>query len=651
MAVLFDPHFQAAAANGRPESGAQLFFYRAGTSSLIPIYKNSDGATPHTNPVIANAAGKFPAIFIASANPFKIILKSSNGVVIDTIDQIPVGEVIDLETLGQIVDQANDAADRAETWTPEYAADVLDQVSALKDETSLVHDETAALVSTAINEADRAGVEADRAELARDASFVGDRFETIAAGLAAVADGASFVVVGSGDVAAYSYKRVGSEAVLLGPPYPSVAGVGAQIDARGTHRGGDTAFGYLHEWLDADRRRLAGIRTDGTFEGKFAGLSDVSAETIQARGSRDDLNDRLNETMRADGLAKTPLYGGHRLRETRRILQQLKSGAASTQLVINAFGDSWTDSPHYLRAVTRQLMAAHGNAGAGFIGFGTIGADDALGAASYTDGWERVRSRNIESNPNIGSPQLSKIVTSTPGETVTLIGMTANVMNLKYFGGTGTVRYRYNSGSWVALALDGSGAQSRGLAVPPSEAFSAEIEVVSGTCELFGVEAQLSANGVRVNKLGLNGSRAYDHVIQDRTAWVSGVTSLGGNLATIMFGVNDRSYFTAAEYAGHLIEIIDRIKEATPLSDILIVSPPEVIGSFTYPLADYAYVARSVATAEGVAHLDLQPLFGDVVADYGDAGLQYILAADPVHPALKGGAVLAEAFLRTILVS
>lgn len=60
--------------------------------------------------MIANAAGAFAAIFIASANPFKIILKTAAGVTIDTIDQIPVGEVIDLETLGQIVDQAESSA-------------------------------------------------------------------------------------------------------------------------------------------------------------------------------------------------------------------------------------------------------------------------------------------------------------------------------------------------------------------------------------------------------------------------------------------------------------------------------------------------------------------------------------------------------------
>lgn len=113
MAILFDPRFQAVDAAGKPYAGAQLFFYRAGTSSMIPIYKNSNASTPHTNPVVANASGAFPAIFIASANPFKIILKTAAGVTLDTIDHIPVGEVIDLETLAQIVDQASEEADRS----------------------------------------------------------------------------------------------------------------------------------------------------------------------------------------------------------------------------------------------------------------------------------------------------------------------------------------------------------------------------------------------------------------------------------------------------------------------------------------------------------------------------------------------------------
>lgn len=75
--------------------------------------------------MVANASGAFPAIFIASANPFKVILKSAAGVTLDTIDRIPVGEVIDLETLGQFVDQAEDAAVRSEAAAAEAASVII----------------------------------------------------------------------------------------------------------------------------------------------------------------------------------------------------------------------------------------------------------------------------------------------------------------------------------------------------------------------------------------------------------------------------------------------------------------------------------------------------------------------------------------------
>ena len=104
-----------------PLSGARLHFYRAGTTTRITVYQDADATTPHANPVIADASGLFPPIFIATASPFKIVLQNALGITIQTIDKIPVGEVIDLETLGQIVDQAEAAADRAENAASSFS--------------------------------------------------------------------------------------------------------------------------------------------------------------------------------------------------------------------------------------------------------------------------------------------------------------------------------------------------------------------------------------------------------------------------------------------------------------------------------------------------------------------------------------------------
>ena len=69
------------------------------------------------------------------------------------------------------------------------------------------------------------------AEGARDAAIIGAGvYETEAAGRAAVADGQAFKVQGSGDVAAYEYRRVNASTSTLIATYPSKSFVDTRAD-------------------------------------------------------------------------------------------------------------------------------------------------------------------------------------------------------------------------------------------------------------------------------------------------------------------------------------------------------------------------------------------------------------------------------------
>lgn len=89
MTMLFTPRFQAEDANGLPYSGAKLYFYQSGTTTLITVYQDAAKATPHTNPVVADAAGTFAEIFV-DTDPFKFLLTTSAGVTLETADAIPL---------------------------------------------------------------------------------------------------------------------------------------------------------------------------------------------------------------------------------------------------------------------------------------------------------------------------------------------------------------------------------------------------------------------------------------------------------------------------------------------------------------------------------------------------------------------------------
>lgn len=93
MANIFaPPSWQAIDASGNPISGARLYFYQSGTTTLLTVYQDNGATTPHANPVIADAAGRFPAIYTAVPT-YKVVLKDAGDVTIQTID--PVGSTVE----------------------------------------------------------------------------------------------------------------------------------------------------------------------------------------------------------------------------------------------------------------------------------------------------------------------------------------------------------------------------------------------------------------------------------------------------------------------------------------------------------------------------------------------------------------------------
>lgn len=85
--LLFNPFIQVVNANGKPYAGAKLYTYQAGTTTPLASYANSNLTTPHTNPVVADANGTFPAIYLQKQS-YKLRLETSAGVLIDETDNV-----------------------------------------------------------------------------------------------------------------------------------------------------------------------------------------------------------------------------------------------------------------------------------------------------------------------------------------------------------------------------------------------------------------------------------------------------------------------------------------------------------------------------------------------------------------------------------
>lgn len=421
----------------------------------------------------------------------------------------------------------------------------------------------------------------------------------------------------------------------------------------------DTSYGgsdYLAAIVDSAGRILFSIGFDGTITGKL-----TVTEVVTARGNRTDLDTRLSQNLNTYGLPKIYTWGEWFLRETRMRLRK-RALSESTQLIVAMIGDSWTHSQtRYTGVVASTLKTAFGDAGAGWTGFGWGfgGTSDAWSggngnvstemSVALTSGWSTHYNSSV-------SPDIADIYTSTAGAkaTATFSG-TGNVSVVKLFyiaGGSGIVRYRWNAGAWTTLDIStGSGLLTTNLASVPTGTWTLEIENVSGTTTICGIDVQKTTDGVRVHKLGGTGSASNQWAGVSATDWQAGLTALAPNLVTILLGTNDQGGSMApATYRTNLQTMITRVKDALPFADIALIMPCENQRvANTYAMSLYAKEAYELAAINNCAWLDLQYVFGDTPSQYAYGSARPWFAADLIHPdPTTGGRAITDAVYRLL---
>lgn len=76
--------------SGNPLTGGKIYTYAAGTTTPQATYTSANGSTPHTNPIILDAAGRVPGgeIWLTDGLQYKFVLKTSTDMSIATYDNI-----------------------------------------------------------------------------------------------------------------------------------------------------------------------------------------------------------------------------------------------------------------------------------------------------------------------------------------------------------------------------------------------------------------------------------------------------------------------------------------------------------------------------------------------------------------------------------
>ncbi|MGH5111462.1 hypothetical protein ACRFGH_05565 [Klebsiella pneumoniae] len=368
---------------------------------------------------------------------------------------------------------------------------------------------------------------------------------------------------------------------------------------------------------------------------------------------------RLDVATRTDGLLKSEFFGLNFLSETRRALMMAE--AKEGQLIINIIGNSWVHNEWNLpRRLTQVLQDRFGDAGAGFAGYNRNFAHPGRAFLIVQSGTWTEETVTAPTSTNFG-PAGSQGVTSTAGASMAFQSLTGDTSVAIYHNADSSaspvikIKYKNNisgeSTDETQLTLTGTGVTRTELPSPPVTGnWTATLTLVSGTLAFCGIELKKSTPGVRVNKLGTGGSTWRQWTTLNRDGWVQGITPLAANLNILLESVNGSYSYDANAEATYTTEMASRVRSASAFSDVLIISPPQTLGTPTYSLRDFAYKLRGIAGSLKAGHIDLQPVFGQSLSDYNDSGKKYIVAADVNHPTYPAGqCVITETVLRAIL--
>ena len=204
----------------------------------------------------------------------------------------------------------------------------------------------------------------------------------------------------------------------------------------------ETVEGHLGRFLASDGSVILAFHADGSVEGKLSSptvsqaVSDVAALTARVDQSTSAAGDLLQPCLNSWRLI--------RLHQRLRLLADQDSGA---QLVINLYGDSWTDNPaRWGRRMVDALVSRYGDAGPGWVGFAFNpnphnNARPSVVTTVVSAGW----TANWYGG---GGPDLGSISSTTAASKVTVTGP-AGLTSVRLFAeGTadGAARYRWDAG-------------------------------------------------------------------------------------------------------------------------------------------------------------------------------------------------------------
>jgi len=255
---------------------------------------------------------------------------------------------------------------------------------------------------------------------------------------------------------------------------------------------------------------------------------------------------------------------------------KLKQGR-SGELRFGLIGDSWTEREQIADALKTSLTTALGQSGDGFFSCKTT-----YSMAGYTlssSGWTLYDASDGDAPSRSCGPDGHAAYTAGTSASWSVDGLDADRVQILYWDGDGTFRYRIDGGSWVAVAGASSDAVTTLELTGLAGAALVEIDVSTnaGTVEFYGIIADNpSDDGVTIYKIGNGSSMGSDwSTIKDDLAAWSSILDL--DAVAIILGTNDTRYGGGYPdtLADGIRDIAAALRDSNPTMGVCYVAPPE----------------------------------------------------------------------------
>lgn len=269
------------------------------------------------------------------------------------------------------------------------------------------------------------------------------------------------------------------------------------------------------------------------------------------------------------------------------IMEALRAGARKEPARVLWLGDSHTAADFLTHEVREHLQDLAGDAGPGFVRLGLDGYRHGAVRVTNTGRWRKQpilpaqRTRVLDGVFGYGG---IRTIPDAFGRSRVELRAPPGEAAVEW-----TVRYRLQPGAGLRLSVgkqkqvvrQETGAEdaevrigSTTLTGEPSDDLT--ISHYSGVPQVFGVSVEYNRPGVVFDTVGINGARAATVLAWRPEAYIQEISERIPDLLVLAFGTNE-VFDNGREdrYEGHLLEIVERVRESAPETDCWIVGPPD----------------------------------------------------------------------------